>query len=55
MCAGDMTPIPTKFYPGLGRNYVDSDVLHTCRKFEPLQNWVLDRYSGLGAIEPYFP
>ncbi|KAK3956143.1 hypothetical protein QBC32DRAFT_367251 [Pseudoneurospora amorphoporcata] len=23
MCSGDMTPIPTKYYPSLGRNYVD--------------------------------
>ncbi|KAK1757773.1 hypothetical protein QBC47DRAFT_376957 [Echria macrotheca] len=52
MCTGDMTPIPTKYYPGLGRNYVDSDVPHTCRNFEMLHDWMVDRYDGPGAVKP---
>ena len=52
MCSGDMTPLPTKFYPGLGRNYVDSDVEHTCRDFDALHDWVVDRYEGPGAVQP---
>lgn len=54
MCSGDMTPIPTKYYPGLGRNYVKSDVPHTCRNFDALHNWMVGRYDGLGAVKPVF-
>ncbi|KAK1774233.1 hypothetical protein QBC45DRAFT_425612 [Copromyces sp. CBS 386.78] len=54
MCSGDMTPIPTKYYPSLGRNYVDSDVKHTCRDIEPLRRWMVDRYEGEGAVKPVF-
>ncbi|KAK4443389.1 hypothetical protein QBC34DRAFT_311174 [Podospora aff. communis PSN243] len=54
MCSGDMTPIPTKFYPGLGRNYVESDVPHTCRNFDALHDWMVDRYEGPGAVKPVF-
>ena len=52
MCAGDMTPIPTKYYEALGRNYVASDVRHTCRNFERLRNWVVERYEGETAVRP---
>ncbi|KAK4214178.1 hypothetical protein QBC37DRAFT_482433 [Rhypophila decipiens] len=52
MCSGDMTPIPTKYYPGLGRNYVESDVPHTCRNFDLLHDWMVDRYDGAGAVKP---
>jgi hypothetical protein len=51
MCSGDMTAIGTKYYPGLGRNYVDSDVPHTCRNFERLRDWMVDRYDGPGAVK----
>lgn len=51
MCAGDVTPIPTKYYPALGRNYVDSDVNHTCRNYEALHSWLVDRYDGPGAVK----
>ncbi|KAK0718662.1 hypothetical protein B0T26DRAFT_713864 [Lasiosphaeria miniovina] len=54
MCSGDMTPIPTKFYPSLGRNYVESDVPHTCRDVEPLRRWMVDRYEGPSAVKPVF-
>ncbi|KAM0803873.1 hypothetical protein BDR22DRAFT_796853, partial [Usnea florida] len=43
MCAGDMTPIPTKYYEALRRNYVASDVRHTCRNFERLRSWAVER------------
>jgi hypothetical protein len=46
MCAGDMTPIPTKFYPAIGRNYVDSDMVHTCRNFKQLREWTTERYNA---------
>lgn len=51
MCSGDMTPIPTKYYPALGRNYVDSDRPHTCRNFAKLQRWMVDRYEGPSAVK----
>ncbi|KAK3387941.1 hypothetical protein B0H63DRAFT_509629 [Podospora didyma] len=54
MCSGDMTPIGTRYYPGLGRNYVESDVPHTCRSIEPLRRWMVDRYDGGSAVKPVF-
>jgi hypothetical protein len=45
MCAGDLSPVPTKYYTGLGRNYVDSDIPHTCRNFESIQKWMWNRYK----------
>jgi hypothetical protein len=54
MCSGDMTPTPTKYYKSLGRNYVDSDVIHTCRNFKKLRDWMVSRYHGENAIEPVF-
>ncbi|KAM7214393.1 protein of unknown function (DUF3328) domain containing protein [Rhypophila decipiens] len=53
MCHGDMTPIPTKYYKGLGRNYVLSDAPHTCRNFEKLQSWMMERYNGSTQVFPY--
>jgi hypothetical protein len=55
MCAGDLTPIPTRYYPALGRNYVDSDYPpHTCRSWDRLRGWVSDRINGSLAIKPKF-
>ena len=54
MCAGDTTPVPTRYYPGLrdphdssvkGGDYVMSDVVHTCRNFGKLREWLTDRYE----------
>lgn len=36
----------------LGRNYVDSDVAHTCREFESLQRRMIDKYDGSAAVRP---
>ncbi|KAH8903530.1 hypothetical protein BR93DRAFT_961595 [Coniochaeta sp. PMI_546] len=52
MCSGDMTPVPTKYYPGLGRNYVESEMPHTCRNFDALRDWMVDRFQGDSAIQP---
>ncbi|KAK4059869.1 hypothetical protein Trihar35433_10413 [Trichoderma harzianum] len=30
----------------LGRNYVNSDVPHTCRNFAKLRDWVVSRHNG---------
>ncbi len=50
MCSGDMTPIPTVYYASINGSYIDSDVVHTCRNFEKLKGWMLDRYEGPGAV-----
>ena len=44
MCAGDMTPIPVKYRAGIEKNYVVSDVMHTCRNFDRLRDWMLERF-----------
>ena len=54
MCSGDMTPIPTRYYPALDRNYVDSDYPHTCRNYEKLHGWVTERNNGSLAVQPEF-
>src|ERR1700744_3074510 len=55
VCAGDLTPIPTRFYPALGRNYVDSDYPpHTYRSWDGLRGRVSDRINGRLAVEPKF-
>ena len=46
MCHGDMTLIPTEWTDYLGRNYVNSDVPHTCRNFGKLRDWVVSRHNG---------
>jgi len=55
MCAGDLTVVPTRHYPGIGRNYIDSDVVHTCRNFEALRGWLWERYNGSLAVEAQDP
>ncbi|RDW68641.1 hypothetical protein BP5796_09298 [Coleophoma crateriformis] len=52
MCAGDMTIVPTRYYPGLSRNYIDSDVIHTCRNFGQLRSWLWERYNGSLQVKP---
>ncbi|KAL0930699.1 uncharacterized protein CTRU02_214774 [Colletotrichum truncatum] len=47
MCHADLSPIPSIYYKGLGRNYnVLSNVSHTCRNFEKIQDWQMARYNG---------
>jgi len=53
-CYGDITPIPSRYYPGIGQNYIDSDQVHTCRNFGRLRTWVSERYNGSLAVEPKF-
>jgi hypothetical protein len=43
MCSGDITPIPTRYFSSRDRNYVDSDVVHTCRDFDSLRQWISHR------------
>ncbi|KAH8682948.1 hypothetical protein BGZ60DRAFT_427425 [Tricladium varicosporioides] len=45
MCYGDITPIPTKYRPGIGRNYVESNRWHTCRNTDAVLEWVGKRFE----------
>lgn len=54
MCAGDMTPIPTRYFKSVDRNYVDSDRVHTCRNFQMLRDWTTERHHGSTAVRPDF-
>jgi hypothetical protein len=55
MCSGDMTLIPTRHNVFHANNYVESDVHHTCRRFQPLKEWVQERYNGSTAVRPVCP
>ncbi|KAK0755810.1 hypothetical protein N5P37_011684, partial [Trichoderma harzianum] len=50
MCAGDMTAHGTRYYTNPGRNYADSDVVHTCRNFDKLREWTRNRYHAGGKL-----
>jgi hypothetical protein len=52
MCAGDLTVIGTKYYPSVDRNYVLSDVPHTCRNFDMIRDWAWERFNGSTAVKP---
>ncbi|KAH8799355.1 hypothetical protein F5884DRAFT_811623 [Xylogone sp. PMI_703] len=43
MCNADLTPVPTKWYPSLGRDYTDSDQIHTCRNYGQIREFVNQR------------
>ncbi|KAH7346266.1 hypothetical protein BKA65DRAFT_399045 [Rhexocercosporidium sp. MPI-PUGE-AT-0058] len=46
MCWGSTAVTPIKFFPGYGHGYVKSDAMHTCRKFEPIREFVSERFNG---------
>jgi hypothetical protein len=50
MCNSDLTPIPSRFYPSIDQNYIDSDRPHTCRNFAKVRDWVSERYNGTLAV-----
>jgi hypothetical protein len=43
MCAGDLTPIPTRYFPSAKHSYVDPEQMHTCRNFPDIREWVVER------------
>jgi hypothetical protein len=43
MCHADLTPIPVIWYEGLGRSFVQSDVVHTCRDWDSIKEFVASR------------
>ncbi|KAL2069822.1 hypothetical protein VTL71DRAFT_14501 [Oculimacula yallundae] len=46
MCWGSTAVTPIKFFPGYGHGYVKSDATQTCRKFEPIREFVSERFNG---------
>ncbi|KAH8819356.1 hypothetical protein F5884DRAFT_9763 [Xylogone sp. PMI_703] len=46
MCWGSTAVTPNKWFEGYHHEYVKSDVVHTCRKFEPIRNYVQERFNG---------
>lgn len=43
---GSTVIIPFKYFEGYHSEYVQPDVVHTCRKFEPIRQYVSDRFNG---------
>jgi hypothetical protein len=39
MCHADLTPIPVIWYEAHGRSFVQSDVIHTCRNWDMIQDF----------------
>lgn len=52
LCNNDLTPIPTRYYKALNKNYIDSDRPHTCRNWPSIRDWVWERYNGSLAVPP---
>ena len=52
MCNADLTPVPTQYYPGLERNYINSSRPHTCRDFSRIREWATERFNGSTAVKP---
>jgi hypothetical protein len=52
MCAGDLTPVPSRWHEAgaHSRAYSDSGLLHTCRAFEPIRKLVTERHNGSSAV-----
>lgn len=43
MCHADLTPIPVIWYEGHRRSFVQSDVVHTCRDWDSVRQFVASR------------
>lgn len=52
MCNADLTPVPTQYFEGLGRNYINSSREHTCRDFWTIRDWATERFNGSTAVKP---
>ncbi|KIN09168.1 hypothetical protein OIDMADRAFT_48993 [Oidiodendron maius Zn] len=52
MCYGDITPIPTMYFEGIKKNYIDSNRRHTCRNFQQIRDYVWERVNGSLAVPP---
>ncbi|EGP85620.1 uncharacterized protein MYCGRDRAFT_45332, partial [Zymoseptoria tritici IPO323] len=47
-CSSDLTLNPTRWWPGLddGKNFIDSDQVHTCRNFTKVRQWAFARWDS---------
>ncbi|KAG0645189.1 Oxidase ustYa [Hyphodiscus hymeniophilus] len=45
MCASDITPMPFAWYTEWQVNFPVFDTLHTCRDFDAIRDWALERQS----------
>ena len=52
MCNADLTPVPTQYFVGLERNYINSSRPHTCRNFSKVREWATERFNGSSAVKP---
>jgi hypothetical protein len=52
MCNADLTPVPTQYFEGLERNYINSSRVHTCRDFSKIREWATERFNGSTAVKP---
>ena len=51
MCNADLTPVPTQYFEGLERNYINSSREHTCRDFSKVRTWATERLNGSTAVK----
>lgn len=51
MCNADLTPVPTQWFNGLERNYINSSREHTCRDFGRVREWATERFNGSTAVK----
>ncbi|KAF6812837.1 hypothetical protein CPLU01_14806 [Colletotrichum plurivorum] len=54
MCKGDLTPLPTKWTPGIQHNYIEANRPHICRNFQKLREFATNRKKGVLAVQPDF-
>ncbi|KAF9869389.1 hypothetical protein CkaCkLH20_13106 [Colletotrichum karsti] len=54
MCKGDLTPLPTKWTPGIQHNYIEANRPHICRNFQKLRAFATNRKKGPLAVSPDF-
>ncbi|KAL3424515.1 hypothetical protein PVAG01_03796 [Phlyctema vagabunda] len=50
-CAASTAVTPNVWMEGYHHEYVKSNVVHTCRKFEPIRDYVKERFNGSLYVE----
>lgn len=41
-----MTLVPARYWVGAGRDFSDSNQIHTCRDWKQARVWVTERFNG---------
>jgi hypothetical protein len=52
MCHADLTPIPSRWFEGLGQSYIDTNRPHVCRNWSKIRSWATERYNGSTSVPP---